>query len=178
MPEGDVFEKLYFRMFINTSTVVVRRQGLIDAGGFDEDLPAAEDLDAWLRIALTWRFAAVATVLSRYRRREGQLTDVRASYLCQMLRAQDKHGQELERRTGITRSERRQRLAHFYVKELSRMISRRNLAEARVLAVSLEKAFASDTLDIRQAIARKRRIATLPRSAFWLRDLVQRSTGW
>ena len=178
MPEGDVFEQLYFWVFINTSTVVVRRQALIDAGGFDEDLPIAEDFDAWLRVAISWTFAAVAGIMSRYRRREGQLTAMRAPVVRFMLRAQDKHGPELERRTGMSRSERRQRLARMYLKELSGMIYRRDLTEARVLAAVLEEAFASDALVIRRAIARKRRRATLPKSTFWLRDLVRRSIGW
>ena len=178
MPEGDVFEQLYFWCFINTPSVVVRRQALIDAGGFDEDLPIAEDFDAWLRVAISWKFAAVAGITFRYRRRKGQQTAMRAPVVRFMLRAQDKHGPELERRTGMSRSERRQRLARIYLKELSGMIYRRDLTEARVLAAVLEEAFASDALVIRRAIARKRRRATLPKSTFWLRDLVRRSIGW
>jgi len=39
---------------VSPSAVVLHRRLLLDHGGFDEDLPAAEDYDLWLR--LTWRF--------------------------------------------------------------------------------------------------------------------------
>jgi hypothetical protein len=41
---------------ISPSAVVLQRQLFRDHGGFDEDLPAAEDYDLWLRLA--WRYDA------------------------------------------------------------------------------------------------------------------------
>jgi glycosyltransferase involved in cell wall biosynthesis len=39
-------------MFIPTSSVLVRRQDLIELGGFDPKLVVGEDLDLWIRLAL------------------------------------------------------------------------------------------------------------------------------
>ena len=50
--------------------------------------------------------------------------------------------------------------------------------EARALVAVLDEEFKCDTANIRQAIARKRRIAALPKSAFWLRYFVRQSTGF
>lgn len=39
-----------------SSSVAVRRIALLEAGGFDEELPGAEDTDLWLRLALGGQF--------------------------------------------------------------------------------------------------------------------------
>jgi len=53
--EGDIFEELlYYRNFITTPTVVVRREVLERTGGFDERLSAQEDYELWLRIAVKY----------------------------------------------------------------------------------------------------------------------------
>lgn len=51
---GRIFLPSLKRCMVSPSAVVLHRQLLADHGGFDEDLPAAEDYDLWLR--LTWRF--------------------------------------------------------------------------------------------------------------------------
>jgi glycosyltransferase involved in cell wall biosynthesis len=48
----DAPAKLVWSNFIPTSTVIVRKQALVDAGGFDEAFRKAEDWDLWLRMAL------------------------------------------------------------------------------------------------------------------------------
>jgi glycosyltransferase involved in cell wall biosynthesis len=50
---GDVLDELVADNFIITSSVVVRKQLLLDAGLFlvDRHLPAIEDYDLWLRVA-------------------------------------------------------------------------------------------------------------------------------
>ena len=51
---GPIFLRSLERCLVSPSAVVLHRR-LIDAhGGFDEDLPAAEDYDLWLR--LSWRY--------------------------------------------------------------------------------------------------------------------------
>ena len=66
--------------FLLPSSVLVRRDAVVDAGGFDETLPiGVEDLDLWLRLAphMVWAYAATSRVerreyganLSRNRRR-------------------------------------------------------------------------------------------------------------
>jgi glycosyltransferase involved in cell wall biosynthesis len=51
---GRIFLPSLERCMISPSAAMVHRQLLRDHGGFDENLPAAEDYDLWLR--LTWRY--------------------------------------------------------------------------------------------------------------------------
>lgn len=51
---GRIFLPSLERCMVSPSAVVLHRQLLADHGGFDPDLPAAEDYDLWLR--LSWRF--------------------------------------------------------------------------------------------------------------------------
>lgn len=57
---GDVYAKLLVVDFLeNGSNPLIRRQALIQVGGFDESLPAAEDWDILLRLAAQHSFVAV-----------------------------------------------------------------------------------------------------------------------
>jgi glycosyltransferase involved in cell wall biosynthesis len=61
-----------FNVFIAT---IIRREAIEAVGGFDEELPAAEDLDLWIRIAERgWPIGRVAEPLVLYRRRPGSLS--------------------------------------------------------------------------------------------------------
>jgi glycosyltransferase involved in cell wall biosynthesis len=76
LPSGDIYCQLLvgsFGNFVGTSTVMVRRQAVLDVGGFDESLPVAEDWDLWLRLAARWPFAAVNEPLMTYYKRKGSL---------------------------------------------------------------------------------------------------------
>ncbi len=44
------YRVLYRKGFLATSSVVVRRDAVLDAGGFDETLKTAQDFDLWLKI--------------------------------------------------------------------------------------------------------------------------------
>lgn len=59
VPDGDVFLPSLRRCLVSPSAVMLRRSLFETAGGFDEDLPACEDYDLWLRIARTIRVALV-----------------------------------------------------------------------------------------------------------------------
>jgi GT2 family glycosyltransferase len=64
----DPFVALFKRGFVATSTVVARREALLEAGGFDPDLPAAQDYDLWLAMAAraTYRFHVFPDALTRH----------------------------------------------------------------------------------------------------------------
>src|SRR5919199_6245537 len=65
---GDVFPQLLLIDFIaNGSNPLIRRQALIEVGGFDESLTAAEDWDMWLRLAARYHFVAVPAPQILYR---------------------------------------------------------------------------------------------------------------
>lgn len=51
---GRIFLPSLKRCMVSPSAVVLHRQLFADHGGFDKDLPAAEDYDLWLR--LCWRY--------------------------------------------------------------------------------------------------------------------------
>ena len=50
-PSGDIFEPSLKLCLVSPSAVMLRRSLLEDVGLFDENLPACEDYDLWLRIA-------------------------------------------------------------------------------------------------------------------------------
>jgi len=50
-PSGDVFEPSLELCLVSPSSVMLKRALLEEVGLFDEDLPACEDYDLWLRIA-------------------------------------------------------------------------------------------------------------------------------
>ncbi|BAL93775.1 glycosyltransferase family 2 protein [Rubrivivax gelatinosus] len=48
---ADAYARLLDHNFVTTGSVVARRESLVEAGGFAEDLRLVEDLDLWLRLA-------------------------------------------------------------------------------------------------------------------------------
>jgi glycosyltransferase involved in cell wall biosynthesis len=48
---GDLFERSLLRCMISPSAVMIKKTLFTKYGDFDEDLPACEDYDLWLRIA-------------------------------------------------------------------------------------------------------------------------------
>lgn len=65
---GNVYEKLLLNNFIeNGSNPLIYRQALIEVGGFDESLFAAEDLDVWFKLAIKYEFVAVPSPQILYR---------------------------------------------------------------------------------------------------------------
>jgi len=67
-----MFKHLLRNCIVFTSSVVVPRQVIEEAGMFNEFLPVCEDMNLWLRIASRWDIAAIREVLvSRRNRPEG-----------------------------------------------------------------------------------------------------------
>ncbi|BCL37896.1 glycosyltransferase [Nostoc sp. MS1] len=65
---GDVYEKLLINNFLeNGSNPLIARELLMELGGFDESLKAAQDWDMWLRLAAKYSFVAVPKVQILYR---------------------------------------------------------------------------------------------------------------
>ena len=62
----DPFLALFKRGFVATSTVVARREAVVEAGGFNESLRAAQDYDLWLRLAARGSYAVFSGPLTRY----------------------------------------------------------------------------------------------------------------
>jgi len=60
--------------FVLTSSVVVRRDALVAAGGFDESLTNGEDIDLWIRLSRAAPAVGSPRPLVRYRHRPGSLS--------------------------------------------------------------------------------------------------------
>ncbi|MBN1344121.1 MAG: glycosyltransferase [Phycisphaerae bacterium] len=71
---GNVVAPLFASIFIHTSCVVARRERILEAGGFDEQLEATEDYDLWLRLSLTYPFVSVPKPLCLRRTHNGSLS--------------------------------------------------------------------------------------------------------
>lgn len=70
-PEETLGYQLVRNHIISTSGVLVRREEVLAAGGFDSALQYAEDADLWLRLAVRGGFAYVDEPLVRVRRHPG-----------------------------------------------------------------------------------------------------------
>ncbi len=72
-PEGEVLahpydpELLPVANYIPTCAVLIQRDAILEAGGFDETLPFLEDWDLWIRLAERFPFAFTPEVTSIYR---------------------------------------------------------------------------------------------------------------
>jgi glycosyltransferase involved in cell wall biosynthesis len=65
---GKVYEQMLVSNFLeNGSNPLIRREALVELGGFDEILTAAQDWDMWLRLAQNFDFIAVPGVQILYR---------------------------------------------------------------------------------------------------------------
>jgi teichuronic acid biosynthesis glycosyltransferase TuaG len=72
---ADAYRALLRANFIGTSSVVGRTRVFPGAGGFDETMPNAEDIDLWRRIALRGHtFAFLDEVYHSYRLRSGSIS--------------------------------------------------------------------------------------------------------
>lgn len=67
VPSGDVFLNVLAGYFISTPTMMMRRDVLLELGGYDESL-AYEDFDFWVRSARHYRYAYLDEVLTLKRR--------------------------------------------------------------------------------------------------------------
>ena len=75
--DGEVTSEslLALRCCVLLSTVLARKQAIIDAGMFDEQIRVAEDFDLWVRMALNGnRFGYQRHVLAKYRYRGNSLS--------------------------------------------------------------------------------------------------------
>ncbi|MEE9614060.1 MAG: hypothetical protein V3W31_03770, partial [Thermodesulfobacteriota bacterium] len=69
-----LFAKLFSESFIHTSTVMVRRECLDEAGPFNEEYMCAEDYDLWLRIAKRRDLGRCRSPLVKVRKHDSHLS--------------------------------------------------------------------------------------------------------
>jgi glycosyltransferase involved in cell wall biosynthesis len=61
---GWITQKLFCSSFVHVPTVVCRKELLLDAGGFNQDLPVCEDYELWLRLSVEHPFGLVEEPLA------------------------------------------------------------------------------------------------------------------
>ena len=67
-PSGDVFDCLMLDNFITHSSILMRRDKFLAAGGYDETLRTTCDWDLWLRMSASGcRFHGISSPLTHYR---------------------------------------------------------------------------------------------------------------
>lgn len=73
---ADLFSGLFLRGWIATSTVVIRRSKIMEAGGFDPSLRSAQDYELWLAILAdrNCRLEVIPDSLTIYHRTDGSIT--------------------------------------------------------------------------------------------------------
>jgi len=64
---GNVYSLLLRANCVLTSSVLVRRSALLEAGLFDESLSHGEDHELWLRLARRWPAVFITDVIAKYR---------------------------------------------------------------------------------------------------------------
>ena len=79
-------EDLAVRNPIATSSVLVRKEAVLAAGGFDESFCGPEDYDLWIRIAARCPVMAVEESVACYRERSGSLSMDDRKFMPQVLR--------------------------------------------------------------------------------------------
>lgn len=65
-PSGDIYADVLERYFISAPTMMIRRQVLVQLGGYDESL-SYEDFDFWIRSSRSWKYKFTDHILVKKR---------------------------------------------------------------------------------------------------------------
>lgn len=80
---GNILNHIFVDNFICFSSSIVRKHLLLDAGGFDENLPMGIDYDLWIRLAARCHFDFVDEPLVKYRTGHANLSkNITRRYEC------------------------------------------------------------------------------------------------
>ncbi|WP_299824562.1 glycosyltransferase family A protein [uncultured Pontibacter sp.] len=78
---GKLLDQLYQENVVGILTVMVKRDILLDLGGFDPEIPALEDYDLWIRIAEAgYEYGYIDKKLADYRVVNGSLSNSPSKY--------------------------------------------------------------------------------------------------
>ena len=131
--KGQVFEQLFANNVIPTSTVIARRQAILDAGLFDEDrsLISVEDYDLWLRIAAASKFDYVSDPLTLYRVHSESISKNHARSYFGEKKVLEKNKELFANRFPQIATSWNQRLATLFQELAQEYYTGNNLSEAR-----------------------------------------------
>jgi len=98
--QGDIYDRLFGLMRgipVHVDSMLVRRESLLDAGLFDEDIPFAEIWELCVRLAKRWKFAAIPEPLIVQWRHPAGISRDSARVIAGRRRIFEKHRAEVER---------------------------------------------------------------------------------
>jgi glycosyltransferase involved in cell wall biosynthesis len=117
--EGNIYETLCREHTVgNTSVPLIRRHVLEEVGLFDEDMPAAQDTELWLRIAKRYHFSTVREPLAIIHWHDfGRITENYSKQIVGTYRLLRKHWSDLHMRRKYKLIKRIVRLTFLTIRE-------------------------------------------------------------
>lgn len=152
---ADPIHGLYRRGFISTSSVVARRRYVVEAGGFDESLPAGQDFDLWLKMLMApgARFEVFDAPLTRYHVSDSGVTADTRRRLKNTLLIAVRHAPRVRRATGRWLGSLWFRVAALHREAAASFWRRRRPLAAAATIASLPGSLVALTLQAARAIA-------------------------
>jgi hypothetical protein len=134
--------------FIQTSTVLIRREICELLGGFDETeaFRAVEDYDLWLRVTKRYPSLFIPRVIARYRRHEGNLSRDQLAMVAKVRNVIEVTCQ----RSSVPEKLRDRALAHWYLEELKAVLVGGDASSEEAARAAVTKALEIDP-GLRQA---------------------------
>lgn len=121
----DLFIQLYQGNLFSTSCMVIRKEVIEKAGGFDESLRSAQDYDLWIRCSLNGKLHYIPEPYEIYVTREGNITsNTYRRYDCEM-RICKKYIPEIEKKLGKKKAEEVVRKRIFNIHKIETYLSLR-----------------------------------------------------
>lgn len=142
--EGKVYENLILNNFIgSTSFPLIRKAVLEELGGFDVNMPAAQDFEMWLRIAKGYKIDYIKEPLVRYYIHEGE----------QITKNHRKKIEALERVNEINMNylERHSKAYSIRILRMLPLYAEFDIPKARKLFVQAVKMYPVPTMDMLRA---------------------------
>ena len=101
----DLFLQLYEGNIFSTSCMVIKKDVIERAGGFDVSLRSAQDYDLWIRCSIYGKLVYIPKALEIYVTRDGNISaNIYRRYVCEM-NICHKYIGELTERIGVNRAQ-------------------------------------------------------------------------
>ena len=114
--DGDIIGYFLKGRRIQTSAVMARKEDILEAGMFDEEMPYWEDSDLWMKLSEEGRIGFIDDVLTVYNKREDSRTNTgREGIMRYFMRFCDRHWDRLSDRARSDLREFIERYTEMYV---------------------------------------------------------------
>jgi teichuronic acid biosynthesis glycosyltransferase TuaG len=136
---SDPFISLYKKGYIDTCTVIARREAILAVGGFDESLPNAQDFELWLALCAPpgSQFIVFDEVLSRYHLMPGSIMSHTKRRLDCCLEIAKRYSPEIKKRGRAGLLTLWYRIAAVHYEAFSAFLSKNNFLEAGLVPIKM-----------------------------------------